>query len=173
MKGSTHIIYGDGKGKTTSAVGCAVRAKGSGMNVVFVSLMKDGTSNENKLLEKCGIVLFHCDKHYGFTFEMTDEEKAEITACHNKILSDAYELAQQGKADMLVVDEFFCAYEFGLCDKALAEKIVFERPYDTELILTGHEVDKKFLDAADYISRIDNERHPFEKGVPARIGVEF
>ena len=51
MKGSTHIIYGDGKGKTTSAVGCAVRAKGSGMNVVFVSLMKDGTSNENKLLE--------------------------------------------------------------------------------------------------------------------------
>ena len=161
MKGSTHIIYGDGKGKTTSAVGCALRAAGNGMSVVFASLMKDGTSNENKLLRFC---LFNIQ---------TSEEKAEITACHNKMLTDAYELAVQGKADMLVVDEFFCAYEYGLCDKSLAEKLVFERPYDTELILTGHEVDKRFFDAADYISRIENERHPFEKGIPARIGIEF
>ena len=50
--GLTHIIYGNGKGKTTSAVGCALRAKGSGMNVLFLSMMKDGTSSENALLEK-------------------------------------------------------------------------------------------------------------------------
>ena len=76
MKGLTHIIYGMGKGKTTGAVGCALRAAGSGMKVVFVSLMKDGTSSENSLLEKCGIKLMYCDRNYGFTFEMTDKDKA-------------------------------------------------------------------------------------------------
>lgn len=173
MNGLIHIICGSGKGKTTSAVGCALRAAGSGMSVAFVSLMKDGTSSENEPLKKCGIKLSHCDKHYGFTFEMTDAEKAGQTACHNKLLTEAFELAQQGKADMLVIDEFFCAYEYGLCDKTLAEKIVFEKPDEVELVLTGHNVEQKFLDAADYITRVENERHPYDKGVPARKGIEF
>lgn len=173
MKGLTHIICGDGKGKTTSAVGCALRAKGSGMNVVFVSLMKDGSSSENGLLKSAGITLIHCDKYYGFTSEMTQEEKDGLVKCHDKMIKDAFELAQSGKADMLVIDEFFCAYEYDLCDKALAERVVFEKPYETELVLTGHNVESKFLDAADYISRIENERHPFEKGVLARKGIEF
>ncbi len=173
MKGLTHIICGDGKGKTTSAVGCALRAKGSGMKVVFVSMMKDGTSSENELMKNAGITLMHCDKYYGFTFEMTDQEKAGLIECHNKLLTDAYELAQNGEAEMLVIDEFFCACEYELCDMLLAKKIVFEKPYETELVLTGHSVSKEFLDAADYISRIENERHPFEKGVLARKGIEY
>lgn len=173
MKGLTHIIYGDGKGKTTSAVGCALRAAGSGMKTVLVSLMKDGTSAENEPLKNAGIKVLHCDKYYGFTFELTDDEKNELIACNNRLLTEAFELAQQDKADMLVIDEFFCAYECGLLDKALAEKIVFEKPAEVELVLTGHNVEQKFLDAADYITRVENERHPYEKGVPARKGIEY
>lgn len=173
MKGLTHIICGDGKGKTTSAVGCALRARGSGMNVVFVSFMKDGTSSENELMKSAGITLLHCDKYYGFTFEMTEQEKQELTNFHNDLLTQALEIAQSGKADMLVLDEFFCAYEYELFDRALADKLVFEKPYEVELILTGHNVEQKYLDAADYITRVENEKHPFEKGVLARKGIEF
>lgn len=173
MKGLTHIICGDGKGKTTSAVGCALRAKGSGMKVVFISLMKDGTSGENELMKNAGITLLHCDKYYGFTFEMTDQEKAELVKCHNELLTKALELAQSGEAEMLVIDEFFCAYEYDLLDKTLADRIVFEKPYETELVLTGHNVEQNFIDAADYVSRVENEKHPFEKGVLARKGIEY
>ena len=173
MKGLTHIICGLGKGKTTGAVGCAVRAAGSGMRVVFVSLMKDGSSSENAMLEKCGIRLMHCDKKYGFTFEMTKQDKADITACHNKLLSQAYELCRSGEADMLVIDEFFCAYEYGLCDAELAKKLVTEKPESVELILTGHKADSFFLDSADYVSRIDSEKHPYDSGIGARKGIEY
>ena len=173
MQGLTHIICGDGKGKTTSAVGCALRAAGSGMKVLFVSLMKDGTSSENKLLEKCGIQAVCCDKNYGFTFNMTEKDRADITVCHNEMLGLALSKAKDGSIDMLVIDEFFCAYEYGLCDKALAERIVFEKPKSIELILTGHKVGKTFLDAADYISRITNEKHHYENGVDARKGIEY
>ncbi len=171
--GLTHIIYGNGKGKTTSAVGCALRAKGSGMNVLFLSMMKDGTSSENALLEKCGITLLHCDKRYPFTFEMTGGQKAEQTACHNEMLQKALRACNNAQADMLVIDEFFDAYELDLCDKALAEKIVFEKPLSIELVLTGHTVGEKFLAAADYLSFVENKKHPYEKGVPARKGIEF
>lgn len=173
MQGLTHIICGYGKGKTTGAAGCALRAAGSGMKVLFVSLMKDGTSSENALLEKCGITVSHCDKNYGFTFDMTDKDKADITACHNRMLKAALEKAQSGSADMLVIDEFFCAYEYGLLDKALADSIVFEKPQGVELVLTGHEPDERFIEAADYVSRITNEKHPYEKGVAARKGIEY
>lgn len=171
--GLTHIIYGNGKGKTTSAVGCALRAKGSGMNVLFLSMMKDGTSSENALLEKCGITLLHCDKRYPFTFEMTSGQKAEQTACHNEMLQKALRACNNAQADMLVIDEFFSAYELDLCDKALAEKIVIEKPENIELVLTGHTVGEKFLAAADYLSFVENKKHPYEKGVPARKGIEF
>ncbi len=173
MQGLTHMIYGDGKGKTTSAVGCALRAAGSGMKVLFLSLMKDGTSSENAMFEKCGIQVVSCDKNYGFTFNMTDKDRADITACHDEMLGLALSKAQDGSIDMLVIDEFFCAYEYGLCDKALAERIVFEKPENIELILTGHKAEKRFLDAADYISRITNEKHPYEKGIDARKGIEY
>jgi cob(I)alamin adenosyltransferase len=173
MDGLTHIICGFGKGKTTSAVGCALRARGSGMNVVFVSFMKDGTSSENELMKNAGITLLHCGKHFGFTFEMSQQEKQELTQLHNEMLRQALELAQRGKADMLVLDEFFCAYEYGLFDKAVADKIVFEKPHKTELILTGHNAEQKFIDAADYVTRLESEKHPYEKGVAARRGIEY
>ena len=174
MEGLTHIIYGNGKGKTTSAVGCAVRAAGCGMRVVFISMMKDGSSSENAILEGIGnIKVINCDRNYGFTFNMTEKDKADITACHGEMLRQGLEICKSGGCDMLVIDEFFCAYEYGLIDRTLAQKVVFERPCGTELVLTGHNVEQKFLDAADYVTRLENEKHPYEKGVQARKGIEY
>ena len=104
--GLIHIYCGDGKGKTTAAFGLALRAAGSGMKVHIVQLMKGNETSELNSLEKLdGITLSRCDKNYGFTFRMTEQERNEITLCHNRLLNEAYDLMQSGSIDMLIIDE--------------------------------------------------------------------
>ena len=104
--GLIHIYCGDDKGKTTAAFGLALRAAGSGMKVHIVQLMKGNETSELNSLEKLdGITLSRCDKNYGFTFRMTEQERNEITLCHNRLLNEAYDLMQSGSIDMLIIDE--------------------------------------------------------------------
>lgn len=172
--GLIHIYCGDGKGKTTAAVGLAVRAAGSGMKVHFVQFLKGSPTSEIAVLEKIeNITIRRCDRDYGFTFAMSDDDKAAITACHNRMLAEALELMQSGGADMVVLDEFNAAYSCGLLDKELADSIVLEKPADTELILTGRDPQPKFVEAADYVSEILAVKHPYSHGIEARKGVEY
>ena len=153
--GLTHIYCGDGKGKTTAAVGLAVRAAGSGMSLLP------------------NITVDRPQKNYGFTFSMSDADKAELTACHNAMLGRAAELMNSGSIQMLIVDEFFAGYNSGLVDKALAERLVFDKPENCELVLTGRDPAEKFISDADYVSEIKAVKHPYEKGIPARKGIEY
>lgn len=172
--GLIHIYCGDGKGKTTAAVGLAVRAAGSGMKVHFVQFLKGSPTSEIAVLEKIeNITIRRCDRDYGFTFAMSDDDKAAITACHNRMLAEALELMQSSGADMVVLDEFNAAYSCGLLDKELADSIVLEKPADTELILTGRDPQPKFVEAADYVSEILAVKHPYSHGIEARKGVEY
>lgn len=169
-----HIYCGDGKGKTTAALGLAMRAAGSGMHVHFVQLMKGGETSELTALSRMPeITVRRCDRDYGFSFRMNAEEKAQITACHNTLLAEAIAVMQSRKAEMLVIDEFFAAWHTGLLDKELAEHLVSEFPEDAELILTGRDPETQFLDAADYVSEIHAVKHPYTKGITARKGIEF
>ena len=172
--GLIHIYCGDGKGKTTAAVGLAVRAAGSGMKVHFVQFLKGSPTSEIAVLEKIeNITIRRCDRDYGFTFAMSDDDKAEITACHNRTLAEALELMQSGGADMVVLDEFNAAYSCGLLDKGLADRLVLEKPVDTELVLTGRDPQPEFVEAADYVSEILAVKHPYSRGIEARKGVEY
>ena len=76
-KGCLQIYCGDGKGKTTASVGLAVRAVGTGLKVLFCQVMKDGTSGEIKMLQKLGITYLCCPEHFGFFWNMSDEQKKE------------------------------------------------------------------------------------------------
>lgn len=172
--GLIHIYCGDGKGKTTAAIGLAVRAAGAGMRVRFVQLLKgNDTSELNSLKLIPNITIDRCDEDYGFTFTMSEEEKAKITACHNRILLRAFELAQSGEIDLLIIDEFNAAYAYGLVYKELAERIVLNKPEALELVITGRNPDKRFVEAADYVSEIQAVKHPFKSGISARKGIEF
>ena len=74
---------------------------------------------------------------------------------------------------MLIFDEFCCAYNNNLLDRELADRAVLEAPDSTELILTGREPDKKFIEAADYVSEIKAVKHPYTRGITARKGIEY
>ncbi len=168
--GLLHIYCGEGKGKTTAALGLALRASGAGMKVCFLQLMKGGKTSELESLKLLpNIKVIRCDRHYPFFKNMTEADKADITACHNELLEEAF----SGGFDMVIVDEFNSAYRYELMDRELAQKLIFDGLKSAEVILTGREPNKIFTDAADYISEIQCIKHPYEKGITARKGIEF
>lgn len=173
-KGLLHIYCGDGKGKTTAALGLLMRAAGRGMRVHLVQLMKGRDTGELAVLRQIpGVTLARCDRDYGFVRAMGPAERQAITACHNRLLADAQALAETGQLGLLVLDELNPAYAHGLLDRPLARHLILQRPPALELALTGRAPDQVFLQAADYISEITALRHPYRQGVPARKGIEF
>lgn len=166
-----HIYTGDGKGKTTVAVGLAVRMAGHGRNkILFVQFLKGSYTGELKMLEAAhNITVMRCDKNYGFFDKMSEGEKRDITASHNKNLD--FVLSHMNDYDMIVLDELFVALGYGLADLETVKRIV--RTYSGELVMTGRNPDEWFLKKADYISEIKNVRHPYDKGVAAREGIEY
>ena len=173
-KGYFHIYCGDGKGKTTAAAGLAVRAAGAGKKIHFVQLLKGNLTSELESMKHIpNISVDRPEKSFGFTWELTDEQKTELTDIHNRILLLAFEKMLSGETDMLIIDEFCAAYNKGLLDKGLADRIIFERNISCELVITGRNPDGKFIAAADYVSEIKCVKHPFDKGIAARRGIEF
>jgi len=168
-----HIYTGNGKGKTTAAVGLAVRAAGSGLKVYFLQLMKDGSSSEIEMLRQLGVNVRAAKSCCKFTFQMNEAERAAAASEHNSILNEAAELIRTGSADLIVLDEFFCALSEELLDRELAERVVLGDTGDTELVLTGRGACSPFTEKADYITEMMPVKHPYDKGIAARKGIEF
>ena len=168
-RGLIHLYWGDGKGKTTAAMGLALRALGTGRKVVIVQFLKGGQSGEIPLLRSLGAQIFRGKAGTKFSFQMSEEEKAETRLVQTENLRQALERG----ADTLVLDEACAAWQTGLVDRALLSQAVLKKNAAQELVLTGRQPPEWMLDAADYITEMRCHRHPFERGVPAREGVEF
>lgn len=168
-KGLVHLYCGNGKGKTTAAMGLALRALGQGMQVVVVQFLKNGTSGELEPLKKLGAAVYSGQPGAKFTFQMNAEEKAQATKENNARLAEAL----QQPCDLLILDEICAARNSGMVDEALAKQAVLERPQHREVVLTGRNPEAWMAEAADYITEMQPRRHPYEQGIPARKGIEF
>lgn len=172
--GLIHIYCGDGKGKTTSALGLSLRAVGSGMRVHIVQFLKGSETSELNVLNKIeNLTIQRCNKDYGFTFSMSQEDKIQLIDCHNSMLLDTEKLVLSNSIDMLILDEFNSAYNKNLLDRNIADRLVFNKPDNLELILTGRNPQDKFIKIADYVSEIIAIKHPYQKGISARKGIEY
>lgn len=167
--GLLHLYYGDGKGKTTAAMGLALRALGSGKRVVVLQFLKGGQSGEIPLLEQLGAKIYRGKAGQKFVFQMNDAEKAETRALQNANLA----AAMAEPADLLILDEAGSAWELDMADKALLQQAVLQRPAGQECVLTAHAAPQWMLDAADYVTEMKCIRHPYQKGIAARKGVEY
>lgn len=167
-----HIYTGNGKGKTTASVGQAIRGAGAGMRVFFFQFMKNGSSSEISVLEKIGITVMCCCECNKFTFQMNEEEITAMKVSHNRILDKAVSIIESDSYNMVVLDEFFGAYNANLFDRELAEKVISEDS-DTEIILTGRNAPSLFTDKADYVTIMQKEKHPYDNGAGARRGIEY
>ena len=167
--GLVHLYYGDGKGKTTAAMGLALRALGSGKRVIIVQFLKGGQSGEIPLLEQRGAKLDRGKAGQKSVLQMNDAEKAETRALQNANLA----AAMAEPADLLVLDEAGSAWELDMVDKALLQQAVLQRPAGQECVLTAHAAPQWMLDAADYVTEMKCLRHPYQKGIAARKGIEY
>lgn len=168
-RGLLHLYWGDGKGKTTAAMGLALRVLGSGKRVVIVQFLKGGKSGEIPLLEQLGAKIYRGKAGQKFVFQMNDAEKAATRELQNANLR----AAQQEPADLLILDEAGSAWELDMVDKELLKAVVLERPAEQECVLTAHGAPDWMLEAADYSTEMKCHRHPYQKGVAAREGIEY
>ena len=137
--------------------------------MVIVQFLKGGQSGEIPLLEQLGAVVYRGKAGQKFVFQMNEAEKAATRDLQNKNLAAA--LAQP--CDMLVLDEAGSAWELDMVDKALLQQAVLHRPAGQECVLTAHAAPGWMLDAADYLTEMCCRRHPYQKGIAARKGVEY
>ena len=127
--GLLHLYYGDGKGKTTAAMGLALRAMGSGKRVVILQFLKGGKSGEVPLLEQLGAKVYRGKAGQKFVFQMNEAEKEATRQLQNANLT----AAMADPADLLILDEAGSAWELDMVDKALLQKAVLERPAEHPL----------------------------------------
>lgn len=173
-QGLMHVYHGAGKGKTTAAMGLALRALGWGWRVSIVQFLKGSPSGEVAMLEQLqGVKILRGRAGTKFSFQMSEVERDEARALHHGQLLEAMEAAGRQEYDLLILDEVLDACGCGLLDEALLMEAIAQRPSGLELVLTGRNPSQAVLDLADYITEMRLQKHPYKRGLPARRGVEF
>lgn len=173
MSGLIHMYCGDGKGKTTAAIGLAVRAAGSGMKVLIVRFLKNNNSSELEILNTLeNIDILPIEKEFGFYKNMTEEMKSAAHEMYTNLLNSAIDKVSLGDYQMLVLDEIAAAYHYDFIDVKSFLNFLETKPTELEIVMTGRDPSIKLVELADYVSNIENIRHPYDKGISARTGIE-
>ncbi|MCM1567920.1 MAG: cob(I)yrinic acid a,c-diamide adenosyltransferase [Roseburia sp.] len=173
-----HLYTGEGKGKTTAAIGLCIRAAGRGFSVCFSQFMKGNDTGELSVLGSIpNVEILRSSRNFGFYSSMSAADKEELTEVHNCILDRLLEKAAGGNCQMIILDELTYPVKWGLLDSDKLKRLLdFGRkgaPGEIELVLTGRDAADTLWEAADYITEMECVRHPYEKGIPARRGIEF
>lgn len=172
-RGLIHVYCGDGKGKTTAALGLAVRASGRGYKVLFVQFLKSQDTGELSALNKLpGITVIRGKEGYSFSFNMTNEEKVNCRTVQDENLNRAIVLCCSQDMDLLILDEAIGALDKNLVSRELLFKFLNSKPFGLEVVLTGRNPDNALIELADYVSEIKKIKHPFDLGITARDGIE-
>ncbi|MCR4893446.1 MAG: cob(I)yrinic acid a,c-diamide adenosyltransferase [Eubacteriales bacterium] len=173
-KGLIHFYFGYGKGKTTAAMGLALRACGYGKKVVIVQFLKNTQSGEIMHFSALdNVTILRGTAASRFYDDMSPEEKAETALIQEKNLEKAISLVKDGECDMLILDEAVDAYQMGLLNAEMFEDLIKNKPPELELVITGHKRENWLIQEADYVTEMVKLKHPYEKGIKARKGIEF
>lgn len=171
-RGCTQVYTGNGKGKTTAALGLALRAVGRGLKVcVFQFIKGGGPYGEHLIAEKLAPL---------YTIIQTGRpgwvNTGDITE-DRRLAQEAYEQARElltsGEYDLFICDEINGAAGFGLIDVDQILELITLRPERTELVLTGRNADQRVIEAADLVTEMREIKHYYKAGVPARTGIEM
>ena len=170
--GMIQIYCGDGKGKTSAAVGLAVRAAGAGLSVLFAQLLKTGDSAELAALRRIGgIDVALPAQSFGFVRTLPDAEKVQMREVYAAFWR---ELAERAEGyDAFVADELLDAINLGLINGQEVLAWLRGRPVGLEAVLTGRDPASELVELADYVSEVQKVTHPFDRGVAARRGIEY
>ena len=175
--GQVQVFYGNGKGKTTSALGTALRACGSGYSVHLIQFMKNGSGDheldlpgEIKALEKFSNFSF---KRFGSGSWVIGKPKEH----HVKSVEEAFDYLKAALVqnfDIIIADEILYAVQLGLLGEEKVIELIQQKPKTKELILTGSHISFPRINAlADLVTEIKKIKHPYDSGILARKGIEY
>ena len=165
-----HLYCGNGKGKTTAAMGLALRAAGRGKRVVIAQFLKGADSGERFALAQLPqVTLLPVPNAVKFSFRMTEEERRAEARRYQDLLELIRQEAQS--CFLLVLDEACAAVNTGLLP--LEDLLACLDSLECEVVLTGRDPAPQLVERADYITSMEAVRHPFEQGISARKGIEF
>lgn len=173
MFGLIHIYCGDGKGKTTAAVGLAVRCAGRGNKVLLVQFLKSRDSGELYSLAKLpDIEVMRGKESKKFTFQMNEEEKHALLIEHNKMFEQVLAKIKYGGYSLLILDEVIGALNAKVFEMPKLIEFLRHKPENLEVVLTGRNPAPELVEIADYVSEMRKVKHPMDKGIMAREGIE-
>ncbi len=170
-KGLIHVYTGNGKGKTTAAIGLGIRAVGNGLKVIMIQFMKGRRYSELDALSQVKnftVVQFGRD-------EFVSKNNPEKIDCDlaKKGLLYAQDILQKGEYDVVILDEINVAVDYTLIPIDDVLRLMKQKPDTTELILTGRYAHPEIIKHADLVSEILEIKHPYQKGTPCRKGIDW
>jgi len=170
-KGLTQIYWGDGKGKTTAALGTALRSINHKYKVHLIQFLKKSPTGELDTLSNFYNFSY---KQFGTTeFIKPKPTKAQINKT-KEALTHLKQLLKKADHDIIIADEILYAVQFGLIKESQVQKLIQSKPTTTELILTGSHIPfPKLFKQADLVTEIKKQKHPYDNGVEARKGIEY
>lgn len=172
--GLLHVYTGEGKGKTTAAIGLAVRAAGTGKRVLFAQFMKSRETGELTALRMLeNVDVLRCEQSFPFYNRMTDAQRAAQRREHDKMLDGIFGQVRRRRTDIVILDEITFPCLWDLVDVERLREVLALAKGHTEVVCTGRNAPDWLLDGADYITVMQAERHPFTQGVNAREGIEY
>lgn len=171
MKGYVHVYTGDGKGKTTAALGLIVRACGAGLKVYLCQFIKGGLYSEIKTLKKrfCDVTIQQCGRG---CFIKRAPSRNDI-AMARRGLAKLRIAMTSGQYDVIIADEANCAVSCGLFTAGELMKLIDLKPDHVELIFTGRDASEELMKRADLVTEMKQIKHYYDKGIKARRGVEM
>jgi len=170
MKGYVQVYTGDGKGKTTAALGLALRAAGAGHRVYIAQFVKGMHYSELDALERFQdrITL----RQYGRTCFIRKEPDAEDIRAARIGLEEVRGILASGSYPLVILDEANIAVHFNLFSVDELADLIASRPENVELVITGRNAHPKILEMADLVTEMKEVKHYYREGVEARVGIE-
>ena len=170
-KGYIQVYTGSGKGKTTAALGLALRAAGNGLNVYIIQFMKGRRYSEIDAIENISLIsVFQSGRDEFVSKEKPDKIDIDLA---KKGLDHAKKIIKSGKFDLVILDEINVAIDFNLIKEEDVLELLDKKPEKMELVLTGRYATKEIMKRADLVSEILEIKHPYQKGILSRKGVDW
>lgn len=168
-KGYIQIYTGSGKGKTTAAIGLAIRAAGAGLRVYIIQFLKKSKCSEYQILKRIKNIKV---KSFGSGCFIYNKAKKNDFVAAQKALKSAKKIIFENRCDVCILDELFSALYFKMIDENDILDLLKSKPETMEIIITGRNATKKILRIADLVTEMKEVKHYFNNGVKARVGIE-
>lgn len=170
MAGYIHLYTGNGKGKTTAAIGQAIRAAGAGLSVYIAQFVKGMPYSELEILQQIPNITI---KQFGLDCFIVNKPTQKDIDAANEGLRQVKEIIDSASIDILILDEVCIALHYHLFPEAEILKLLRKKPGNMEIILTGRYAPASLIDSADLVTEMKEIRHYFQRGIEARKGIEY